>query len=77
MMIAAPELASPSEWGWKKKVEGGWELSWTTLPEATLACRELIRCGCKKGCRGRCKRQKAALQCTALCHSGGLCTTEK
>ena len=37
MMIAAPELPSPSEWGWKKKVEGGWEISWTTLPEATLA----------------------------------------
>ena len=74
MMIAAPELPSPSEWGWSKKAEGGWEVCWTTLPEATQACRELIRCGCKKSCRGRCKYQKAALQCTALCLCGGLCT---
>ncbi len=59
MMIAAPELPSPSEWGWRRKAEGGWEVCWTTLPEATQACRELIRCGCKKGCRGRCKCQKA------------------
>ncbi len=49
MMIAAPELPSPSEWGWNKRVEGGWEVCWTTLPEATQACRELIRCGFKKG----------------------------
>ncbi len=74
VMIAAPELPSPREWGWNKKAEGGWEVCWTTLPEATQACRELIRCGCKKGCRGRCKCQNAALQCTALCFCGGLCT---
>lgn len=74
MMIAAPELPSPSEWGWKKKYEGGWKVRRTTLPEAAQACRELIRCGCKKGCRGRCKCQKAALQCTALCFCGGNCT---
>ena len=74
IMIAAPELPSPSEWGWSKKAEGGWEVRWTTLPEATEACRELIQCGCKKSCRGRCKCQKASLQCTAICLCGGLCT---
>ena len=47
-MIAAPELPFPSEWGWKVKDGGGWEASWTTLPQATQTCRELIRCGCKK-----------------------------
>ena len=31
------------------------EVFLTTLPEATLACRKLIRCGCKKECRGHCK----------------------
>ena len=72
MMIAAPELPSPSEWGWRRKAEGGWEVCWTS-PEATQACRELVCCGCKKGCRGRCKCQKAALY-TALCLCGGLCT---
>jgi len=52
MMIRAPELSSPSEWGWKRVEGSGWEVCWSTLPEATQACRELIRCSCKKGCRG-------------------------
>ena len=51
-MIPAPELPSPSEWGWKKKEPNGWEANWTTLPEATTACRELLRCGCKKVAEG-------------------------
>ena len=72
-MVPSPELPSPSQWGWNKSTDGEWEVNWTTLPEATQACRELIRCGCKKGCRGRCKCQKAALECTALCSCGGLC----
>ena len=72
-MVPPPELPSPSQWGWNESTDGNWEVNWTTLPEATHACRELIRCGCKKGCRGRCKCQKAALECTALCTCGGLC----
>ena len=52
-MIAAPELPSPREWGRKRKDQGcGWEVFWTTLPEVTQACRELIHSGCKKECRG-------------------------
>ena len=31
--------------GWRRKAEGGWEVRWTTLPEATQACTELICCG--------------------------------
>ena len=65
MMIAAVELPSPSEWGWNKKAEGGWEVCWTTQPEATQAYRELICYDCKKGCRVHCKCRKA---------SSGLCT---
>ena len=72
-MIATPELPSPSEWGWNRNENGGWKIHWTTLPEATQACRELLRCGCKKGCMGLCKCLKAGLQCTALCYCGGLC----
>ena len=72
-MIATPELPSPSEWGWNRNENGGWKIYWTTLPEATQACRELLRCGCKKGCMGLCKCLKAGLQCTALCYCGGLC----
>ena len=74
MTTAVQNLPSPNDWGWNKKVEGGWEARWTTLAEASEACRELIHCKCKKGCRGHCKCQKAALQCTALCNCGGLCT---
>ncbi|KAG5871290.1 hypothetical protein JTB14_030412 [Gonioctena quinquepunctata] len=64
LMIAIPVLPSPADWGWKEKVEGGWEIS----------CRELFRCGCKKGCTRQCQCKKAALQCTALCACGGICT---
>ena len=73
MMIPAPELPSPSDWGWVQRDSGCWDIYWTTLPEATLACRQLLRCSCKKGCRGQCKCLKAALPCTALCYCGGLC----
>ena len=73
MAIKAPELPSPNEWGWKKADEG-WEAQWTTLPEAAQACRELIKCSCKKSCTGRCKCKKAALSCTSLCFCGGSCT---
>ena len=73
LMVAAPELPSPGDWGWKRSDTGGWKVHWTTLPEATQACRGLLRCGCKKGCKGQCKCAKAALQCTALCLCGGLC----
>ena len=68
MLIAVPNLPSPSEWGWVETSNGGWEVKWTTLPEA---CRELIRCGCKKGCRSRCKCVKAAcmLYSVLLCVS--------
>ena len=52
---------------------GGWEVHWTTLPEASLACRGLLRCGYKKGCSGKCKCFKAALPCTARCYCGWLC----
>ena len=47
MMIAAPELPSPSEWGWRRKAEGGSEECWTALPETTQARKELICCSCK------------------------------
>lgn len=76
MINAVPKLPSPSEWGWLQRNTGGWEVKWTVLPEASRACRQLLRCGCKKGCRGQCKCVKAALPCTALCLCGGLCDRE-
>jgi hypothetical protein len=70
--ITTPTLPSPDEWGWRQ-VDKIWEPRWTNLPEATDACRELLRCGCQKACTGRCKCLKAALACTALCQCGGQC----
>ena len=36
-----PQLPSPSDWGWVKE-ESGWQPLWTTLPEASQSCYELI-----------------------------------
>ncbi len=72
-ILADTNLPSPGEWGWVQTVNGGWEVKWTELPEASQACCELIRCSCNKGCRSQCKCVKAALECTALCQCDGLC----
>lgn len=71
-LVPDPELPSPSDWGWLKEPTG-WQPLWTTLPEASQTCYELIHCGCKKGCSARCKCKKAALKCTALCSCSGDC----
>ena len=76
MMVAASELSPPSDWGWKWRDTGGWKVHWTTLPEATEACRELLNCGCnKRYSKGWCKCAKAPFQCTpVLCHCSGSCS---
>ena len=43
------------------------------LPEASKACLELLKCGCKQGCSGRCKCAKVNLPCTSLCQCSGEC----
>ena len=75
MTILARRLQSPSDWGWIK-TDGRWNVHWTDLPQASKACRQLVRCGCSSsiGCKTRCTCIKAALQCTALCKCAGLCT---
>ena len=75
MMTPSQKLPSPNDWGWKKTASGGWDVIWTTLPEASEACRELLRCGCKIDYkRGRCKCHKVSLECTAQCQCGGHCS---
>ena len=65
---------SPSDWGWEKTAEdGGWTPTWTTLPEASKSCRELVKCNCKKSYLGRCKCFKSNLKCTQLCFCAGQC----
>ena len=73
MLVAVPRLPSPDEWGWLPTSNGSWEVKWTELPEASHACRELLRCGCKKGCRKQCKCVKSMLAYTGLCSCAGLC----
>ena len=61
----------PSNWGWGK-VENKYLSFWSELTEASLACRGLIKCSCKRACRGRCKcfQQELALD-NALTNSKG------
>ena len=67
------ELPRPAGWGWVGTDGGKRDVVWSNLPEASKVCRELLRCGCTKGCRANCKCAKAALTCTALCKCGGSC----
>ena len=62
----------PVVWGWKMSGKGFVPL-WSDLPDASEACRELIKCGCKKKCRGRCKCRKNELSYTELCACSGQC----
>lgn len=66
-------VPSPEEFGWTK-IESSWKPKWTTLPEASIACSQLLKCGCKMGCAGRCKCVKANLSCTELCYCAAGCT---
>ena len=63
---------SPSEFGWKL-VNDEWHPVWTTLPEASKACKELVKCGCKKACKPPCKCMKASLPCIDLCARNAAC----
>ena len=72
------ELPSPELWGWIREDEPSeWQPLWTTMPDVTQSCSELVSCKCKKGCTKRCKCVKAALECTALCQCDGNCTRGK
>ena len=72
------ELPSPSEWGLNKNTyEEAWKVHWTNLLEATQACRELIQCGCKKGCMQRMLQvieSYSWVHCTWICFCGELCS---
>ena len=72
-LVRCPFIPSPETNGWQKTTTQGWQQFWTLLPEAVASCSELLKCGCKKGCRGLCKCVRAALKCTSLCHCSGNC----
>ena len=49
------------EWGWERKNDEYFH-RWMTLPEASKACQELVKCGCTQQCtKGRCKCRKSIL----------------
>ena len=54
-LVPEPVLPPPTDWGWHRCDDGPYTPLWTTLPEASKTCYELVSCGCKKGCRNRCK----------------------
>ena len=66
VLVSSPVLPSPQEWGWTMD-DGIWKPVWTTIPDVTKSCQELLKRGCKKGCQGRYSCTKAGLRCTALC----------
>ena len=71
-LLCQSVLPNPADWGWQRQARR-WSLYWTTLKQAKDTCYELIHCGCKIACRGRCKSMKANLVCTGLCKCGGNC----
>ena len=75
-LVASPVLPSPTNWGWMKTTDGMFEPYWSTLPEASKVCSELVSCKCKKGCVKNCKCKKMGLECTALCTCEGDCSQD-
>jgi len=71
--IATTEPCNPCEWGLKFDEENGvYTPVWSTIPDVSSHCSELIRCTCKTVCRN-CKCRKKNLPCTKLCACDGVC----
>ena len=68
--LAHQPTPSPEGCGWT--LDGNsqvWRPVWSTLPMASKACLELVKCGCKSasGCGEMCSCKKAHWKCTELC----------
>ena len=74
-LVVRPQLPSLEEWGWVMTSDG-WQPFWTTVPNVTKCCRELVRCGCSKGSQGRCSFFKVNLTCSELCKCSDKCTNK-
>jgi hypothetical protein len=57
----------PLKFGWQKHLNGRIKPVWMQQDVAPPEVMELIHCGCKKGCSGRCKCRKFNLKCSLLC----------
>ena len=69
-MIRDRVLPSPGDWGWTCPEK--WEPLWTTLPQSSETCQELLHCRCHRRCT-TCKCAHAQLKCTAYCTCRGDC----
>ena len=59
-LVLEPILRDPPLWGWTKTCDNTeWEPLWTTNPEASIACRELLSCVCKSCDTNHCKSWSA------------------
>jgi len=68
--LSEQHAPNPKVWGWTlNKDSQCWVPVWNTLPIASKACSELVKCNCKSqsGCGGRCACRKAGWNCTELC----------
>ena len=72
MFLCEYTLPNATDWGYIEET-GKLKPKWTTMAETWKSCKELVKCGCKKGCRGRCACKKNNLQCTGLCFCEGSC----
>ena len=52
-LLKKTDFKKPDDFGWRKNKEELWFPHWCDLPEAAVSCRELVNCGCKKGCAGK------------------------
>ena len=65
--ITTPVLPQVTDMGWKY-IDGNLVPKLMTLTPIPKACREIITCGCTKGCASRnCSCRKARLTCTGGC----------
>jgi len=64
--IAEMKAPDPLEFGWKMHDQRLLPV-WMLIPEISIACQELIKCGCKRACGNACSCLKKSLNCTALC----------
>ena len=65
-LTPVPQMFNALDYGWQVGDNGNFVLLWTLLLQASMICHELIKCSCKKGCRGNCKCASFSLICTKM-----------
>ena len=72
--VSVQQIPDTSKWGWHfVESRNAWCPFWTHLDDVSTASRILLRCGCKKACKGNCKCSKADIRCSYMCTCEGGC----